>query len=197
MKTFPIHKLRAVNARMDANIFHNPHIGLEPTLFYNINISIEPFRLEQDALDVEFENEVDSCFSLEFIKLNVKDWRKLDGQTFYLTPDDIDGSFYVSYAHNPVDIQQITFRKKSENCFIVDCVLFIDFEFEGSGYQNTTVVFRDLPLLFEGLRIDVKFVNLPEWDSETAQAFAKDFVDLEAFHTPSLNTKIHFDPIRF
>lgn len=179
---------------MDANIFHNPHIGLKPTLFYNIDISLEPFRLEQDALDVEFENEVNSSFMLEFIRFNVKDWRKLNRQTFYLKPDDVDGSIYISYAHNPVDIQQITFREKSGNRFIVDCVLFIDFEVEGSGYQNTTVVFKDLPLQFEGLRIDVEIVNLPEWNSETAQSFAKVFVNLQAYEKPSINPKVHFDP---
>ncbi|MGI9056943.1 MAG: hypothetical protein ACR2F2_14200 [Pyrinomonadaceae bacterium] len=179
---------------MEANIFGNPHIGLEPTLFYNIDIFVEPFRLDQDALDMEFENEVDSNFSLEFIQLDVKDWRNLDGETFYLKPDDVDGSLYISYAHNPVDIQQITFREKSKNHFIIDCVLFIDFEFEDSGYQNTTVAFKDLPLQFEGLRIDVELVNPPEWNSETAQTFAKDFVNLQAYEKPSINSKVLFNP---
>jgi hypothetical protein len=194
MKSFPAHKIKAINARMDATIFQNLHIGLEPTLFYNIDISIEHFRLEQDALDIEFENEIDSSFSLEFIQLGVKDWRKLTGQTFYLKSDEVDGSFYISYAHNPVDIKQITFREKSGNRFIVDCLLFINFEFEGSGFQNTTIEFKDLPLQFEGLRIDVEFVNSPEWNIETAQIFAKDFVNLQAYEKPSINPKTYFNP---
>jgi hypothetical protein len=92
---------------LTARVFENENIGLAPTLFFDIEVPIAPFRFGGE--------QVKTAVRLEFIDFRVKTWRKLEKKAFSFpkNPEDgyIDGSLYLGGAHNPADVTKIAFGK--------------------------------------------------------------------------------------
>src|SRR5215831_2306247 len=140
MTTIPTDRFKPKRGSMHAFVFENRSINLEPTLFYSIDIPLKPFN-----------SGLKTSFSLEFIRIPVVDWRRLDRQSFEIAQDDSDGSIYIGDAHNPVNISQIKFRRVGNFMFRIDCTLFCDFESEGVADNAQVELSADIR--FEGLRV--------------------------------------------
>jgi hypothetical protein len=147
MTTIPTDRFKPKRGSMHAFVFENRSINLAPTLFYSIDIPLKPFS---SGLDHESQP-VKTSFSLEFIRIPVVDWRRLDRQSFEIAQDDCDGSIYVGSAHNPVNINQIRFKRAGNFMFRIDCTLFCDFESEGVADDAQVELSADIK--FEGLRV--------------------------------------------
>jgi hypothetical protein len=144
----PIDRFKAKPGLMQAHLFQNPHIGLAPTLYYDITIPLEPF---DSGLEWE-EQPVRTEFRLEFVQLPIKDWRDLDGKSFEIGQDDADGSIYLGTAHNPVGIRRIQFTHLGETTLRINCTLFCDFESE--MIADSVVVELTTEVRFDGLMVE-------------------------------------------
>jgi hypothetical protein len=137
MIKIPTDRFKPKPGTMHAYLFENPYAGIEPRLFYDIAIPLEPF---DSGLDDE-EQPVETLFSLNFITFPVTDWRKFDGQSFEMAQGDADGSIYLGSRHNPVDINLIRFTRLDGFLFRVKCSLSCNFEFERVA-ENATIELR-------------------------------------------------------
>jgi hypothetical protein len=174
MNKLPTDKFKPKPGRMYAHIFENPKIVLEPTLFYGIEIPLEPF---DSGLDYVRNKMVETSFRLESILFPVTDWRMFDRQSFRPARDDVDGSIYIGNAHNPVDINLISFTRLGDFRFLIDCILFCDFESEAVA-ESTSLE----------LSVDVEFEGLwffsPGYSRERALEIASQLVDLSGYEGP-------------
>jgi hypothetical protein len=160
---------------MQAHLFQNPHIGLAPTLFYDITIPLEPF---DSGLDWE-EQPVHTEFRLEFVRLPTKDWRNLDGKSFEVAQDDAEGSIYLGASHNPVDIRRIQFTRLGEATLRIDCSLFCDFESE--MIADSMMVELTAEVEFEGLMVERDIIKGDLAERDTIRTFISNLVSLDAF----------------
>jgi hypothetical protein len=172
---------------MSALLFDNPHIGLAPTLFYDISIPLEPF----DSGDESEPQPIETSFCLYFIRLPVSDWRKLDGCSFEVEQDDADCSIYLNDAYNPVDIQRIAFTRVGDFRFKIECVLFCDFEYEMVGESITVPLVAEVE--FKGL--EIKYTSSPA-SADAARAAIAAFVPADAYEAePQISQyRIFFAP---
>jgi hypothetical protein len=125
--------------------FKNEHIGLENTLFHRIIIPLKPF---DSGLDYE-KQPLDTWLVIEFLKLDLPNPNELDGLVIITDKNsDNDASVYIGSAHNPFDINKLTFNKLSENIYRAEGEIEIIFEHEGVANNelfrfNTTVEFKE------------------------------------------------------
>ena len=114
---------------LDAHLFDNPHIGLPLTLFYRIEIPLEPFDFQDEPQETSVR--------MDFIKFAVSSWRQLPGREFRfpVNPEEgyIDGSIYLGHAHNPADTTRIAFGDLNGNVLTATFDITFDFTFEGGA----------------------------------------------------------------
>lgn len=163
MKRFPFARLKISQASISSSLTFNPYSDIPPKCRWTIDIGIEPLKLGDDAAMPDFEQVVDSNICLERLELEIASWRSLAGRFTFSEPQG--GSFYVSHAHNPIDILDLTMTPKDGACFDVDATVEALFEYEGAGYQNevTRLVF---PATYEGFRFQV-----PTWSDPADVVF--------------------------
>ncbi|HEX4960354.1 MAG TPA: hypothetical protein VF173_05920 [Thermoanaerobaculia bacterium] len=123
--------LKPRRSSLDAHLFDNPHIGLPLTLFYRIEIPLEPFTFQGETQETSVR--------MDFIRLPVQSWRQLPGREFRfpVNPEDgyIDGSICLGRAHNPADTTRIAFGELRGNVFTVTFDITFDFTFEGGASE--------------------------------------------------------------
>ena len=132
MKKFNLKKLIPENAILTSFFFENSFLGIPKTLYYKIEIGLKPFIIEDET--------VETSIVLGFIDLKISELKEIENKTFHfpINPEKgyIDGSIYLFDVHNPFDVKQITFAKFKDNMIEATFLFNIDFEFEGTDYQN-------------------------------------------------------------
>ena len=161
---------------MNAHLFHNPSIGLEPTLFYEIRIPLEPF---DSGLEWE-EQPVNTEFQLDFLVFPIKDWREFDKKTYSdISEENADASIYLGTAHNPVQIKYIYFKHLEQNKFRIDCTLLCDFVFEKVSNQETVKLLAEVD--FGSLRIRRSIIDSKSTNSNDIVNAISHLVTLDAY----------------
>jgi hypothetical protein len=116
---------------LDAHLFSNPHIGLPLTLFYRIDIPLEPFAFDGRTQE--------TAVRTDFIRFPVRDWRQLPNRefTFPVNPEEgyIDGSIYLGRAHNPADVTRIAFGSLDGDILAARVNISFDFTLEGGASE--------------------------------------------------------------
>ncbi|WP_299623405.1 hypothetical protein [Pelagibius sp.] len=137
-------------------IFANPHIGLVPTLFFDIAIELSPF---------EFDGILEkTSVRLDFIRFEVRSLDELSGKRFVFptNPEDgyIDGSIYLGHAHNPADATEIAFGPLGKASVETTLKIQFDFTYEGvsEALGKPSVLWR-VPLRFDRAGIDKVFAE--------------------------------------
>jgi len=136
---------------MTARIFDNPNIGIPPTLFFDIEIPVRPFKYKGKTQK--------TSAVLEFIDFGVGDWRELPGRefTFPKNPEEgfIDGSLLLEDAHNPADATRIRFAPLKGTA-ILPASLDIEFDFTQEGLEElgTISVTWDVELAIDPRALD-------------------------------------------
>jgi hypothetical protein len=102
---------------------------------YDIRINLQPFMLDDESIK--------TAFCLDGVQLP-EDKQAWVNQTFTfpVNPHDgyIDGSIYLLCVHNPADVTSIRFGEIHDNLISAEFSIYIDFEFEGTDFQNTNFV---------------------------------------------------------
>ena len=142
--------LNPAKGRLGARVFENPHIGLKPTLFYDVELPLEPFVYEGELRRTSVR--------LDFINLGVIGWRELAGRSFDFpknpAPGYIDGSIYLGSVHNPVDVGRIHFGQCDGRQLAARIELKLDFEYEGLVELGVVGASWDIVLEFDPDQLD-------------------------------------------
>ena len=135
---------------LSTRIFENKNAGILPTLFFDIEIPIEPFDFLGDQHD--------TTVVLNFIKFGVRNWRELSGRTFEFPKnpigDYIDGSVFLDNAHNPVDVTKIQFGSFEAGAVTANLKFEIDFTLEGPSELGKVVDDWSVKLAFSELDLE-------------------------------------------
>jgi hypothetical protein len=176
LRKITVSNFKAKLGSMNAHIFHNPSIGLEPTLFYEIRIPLEPF---DSGLEWE-EQPINTAFQLDFLIFPVKDWRDFDEKSYdNISESNADASIYLGTAHNPVYIKHIYFKLVKQNQFRLDCTFLCDFEFE--AVANKESVTLSIEIDFEGLMIRRSIIDNESTSGEDIVKSISHLVALDAY----------------
>lgn len=154
-KEFNIDLIVPKKGSINAMIFENPNVDIERTIFYNIEIELKKFVLENDT--------VETMIQLGFIKLPVRSVKDLEHKVFNfpINPDKgyIDGSLYMFNVYNPFDVTSLKFHEISDNSIKVTLNYNIDFEFENTDYTKTKNQTLTTTLDFGIITIDNDILN--------------------------------------
>jgi hypothetical protein len=102
---------------------------------YHIIIPISKFLFENNITDtsihltqVTLPDDLSNCIGKTVV--------------FPINPNQgyIDGSIYLAERHNPVDVSEIKFISIEKNKLTAEINMFFDFEFEGTGIKNETII---------------------------------------------------------
>jgi len=161
LKDFPVSKLKPKFASFGGSLQFNPYCDLPPTIWHRISIDFESFDLGESAPDPQFfGTTVDTDLSAGGIILSFRDWREIGGE-FGPIEDVGEGSIYVSNVHNPVDVSLIRFERIQGTKFRINLDVAIAFEFEGSGFRDTTCSF-EFEVDYSGLSFHAPIWNDPD-----------------------------------
>jgi hypothetical protein len=145
-ENFSVRKLEFINGNI---------LTLENGL-QNIHIPIAKFVLDDEI--------VDTSVRLDRISLATT-LNNMIGENieFPINPSEgyIDGSIYLRETHNPVDVTSIKFIKLEDSLITVDLTMNFNFEFEGTGLKNETII-KQLDLIWETellLKMEKNFVG--------------------------------------
>jgi hypothetical protein len=138
---------------LTARIFENRNIALKPTLFFDIEIPVEPFELDGETQE--------TAVRLDFIQFDVTDWRRLSGRTFRFppspTPGFIDGSLYLANAHNPADVTTIRCGTVENKVLKAEIDIQFDFTYEGPEEMGVIAVLWPVELALDPSQLDGVF----------------------------------------
>ncbi len=189
MKKFPVEILKPISGTLNALIFENSLINLPTSLFFNIEIPLEPINMAKLWDDDEDEN-YETSFRLDGIKLGIKSLKELENQTFTfpINPEEgyIDGSIYLFDVHNIIDVTNITFGEFQNQSIPIKITLRIDFEFEGTDYATTKYINFETDLALGELLIANDILQPSEENLKNVQSLVEQFIDIDKFEAPYL-----------
>ena len=150
---------------LTARIFENSHLGIEPTLVFDIDIPLEPFQFQGQ--------QVSTSVRLDFIRLPVvDDWREIAGQVyeFPINPVEgyIDGSGYLDNVHNTADVTRLTFGPIESGRISCSLKVTFDFTYEGPEELGVLGLEWDIHLTFDEQKLDRVGGERPEADKPHA-----------------------------
>lgn len=135
---------------MTARVFENPHAGIPPTLFFDIEIPLRPFKYQGEMQKTSVQ--------LNFINFGVKDWRDLPGKefTFPKNPTEgyIDGSLYLADTHNPADTTRIRLGALKGKTLPAEVDIEFDFTYEGPAELGKVRVTWQVELSIDPSELD-------------------------------------------
>jgi hypothetical protein len=131
-----MHKLKVETAQFCGAIIQEG--AREPELNWFFDIDCEGFNLGADAYDIDFEDYIRPKVPIEWLQLDVRDWRDLGGDLSLTIGDRYRASTYVSNCHNFFPRLRLKFSRRKHATFEVQADFDVDFETEGSGYRSTS-----------------------------------------------------------
>jgi hypothetical protein len=193
MNRFPFSKLKIKDAKIQNSLAYNPLADYEPKVRWSITLEIAPIDLSDSAC-LDSESTVESDILLDDLELDISSLNDLAGSFSF--SEQQNGSFYVSWVHNPVDVIDLELRKLEDNKYQVDAKVQFFFEHESSGFQDE-VVQLSFMATYIGFKFDVphwtnpEAVDLPEewnvpstapqWTDEQLRTFVSQYLDLSEY----------------
>ena len=148
-------ELRPATGTLTAKLFENARIGLGLSVFFYIEIPVEPFDYGDSTHRTSLR--------LDFIELPVRSWRELKGREFSFPtnpdPGFIDGSLYLDGAHNPADVTLIRFGEPNTDVVPIAIKGSLDFTIEGPEELGVVALDWTTELTFESQKLDWVFAE--------------------------------------
>jgi len=169
LKRFPSEKLSPTTVYFEGLLTFNPYVDIPPVIWHAVTIHLAPIDLGGDARYPDVcGTTVDTTMRLGGIILPHRRWQDFGG-TLGPVEDQGASSIYVSNAHNPIDILEVTFTRKQGLVFQIDLDINIEFEFEGAGFSDTRCSLS-VEAPYSGIRFRV-----PEWTNPDEVEFPEEW----------------------
>lgn len=208
-KPFPVDRLEVKQAEFEAVLEFNPYADrLPPSLLWRGGIGLEKIDLGDSAADAEiFGSVLDTWFSLDGIHIPERRWTHLAGP--YVQDHPYCGSsIYVCDAHNPVAVVEIGFSSREGTMFEMAVDLEINFDIEGTPYENIGLCINSIEAKFTGLVFHVPIWNEPadvefppewkipdEYTQDSVDEMMSRFVDLDLYNKVHNDGEFKYTPI--
>ena len=186
-----IHEIRPEKGTMQCNLWENSSIGLPLTLYYSIEIPLEPFNSGHDYV----EQPVKTNISIEWIKFtnkpdsqNERNWQRLVGRTFTLSYNDesAEGSIYLGLEHCQFN-SHISFLSLSGTVFEIELILNVDFNIETVNLPKNGNFAIRTELDFQGLLL-YPDSSLPTVSStKDVMKVVSNFIDINSYYQDFAN----------
>lgn len=126
-------KTKAKTGKVKKYWFENSQIGLEKNLFYRFHIPLTKFDSGLDYVEQPEDTEI----VIEWLRIDLPDSNNLDSLKITSAEyEEAECSIYLGGAHNPCKIMKLDFIGISEDEYIIDCKLLVDFEKTGVGMKE-------------------------------------------------------------
>jgi len=184
---FPVDKLVPVQGCIRALVFADPQAGAEQDLYWGIDIEFAPLRYRGER--------VKPSLSCDWMLIDIRDWKSLEGAALEGDYDRIEASFHVwepDFAQN----SRIQFLERDGASFRVRYEMVVDFSGvdEADEDPNLTVT-AELTLPYLGFHVDSEILEGRPGNEEKAKELAARYVDLSCYREPRIeNGVFQFDP---
>ena len=152
-----IRDIEPINGQMSCNLWENSHINLPLTLYYSIEIPLQPFNSGHDYVD----QPTDTSIKIEWITFSdaqngqqEHNWKNLVGKQFNLSYDDetAEGSIYLGTEHCKFN-SQINFLSLNGTTFDIELKMAVDFNIETFNLDEDGHVKIKTKVDYDGIRI--------------------------------------------
>lgn len=186
-----VRAIKPLKGQLTSNLWENSHIGLPLTLFYSIEIPLEPF----DSGHTYVDQPTSTSIVIEWIKFlnpvtgqNEKDWRALAGKEYLVSYEDDtgEGSIYLGSEHCQFN-SLIRFLSLTDTTFDIELTLGVNFNIDTEGLDDNGQFTIKARADYEGLLL---------YDNNSLPSFSKfnepmtiisDFVDKTAYEPKLTN----------
>ena len=184
--TLDIQDIKPEKGTLKCNLWENSNIELPLTLYYSIEIPLEPFNSGHDYV----RQPVKTNIGIDWIKFsdksnlqNERNWKSLVGQTFTLSYNDesAEGSIYLGSEHCQFN-SQITFLSLSGTVFEIELVLNVDFNIDTVNLPENGNFAIKTQLDFQGLLL-YPDSSLPTIASaKDVMTILSNFIDMSSYN---------------
>ena len=171
-KKFDTTLLKPTGGLISGIWFSNPHVGIETSLLFKIEIDLTPFEYA--------EEKEETSLRFELIDFPVTSYRELANRSFSypINPTEgyIDGSVYISNMHNPFDVTRISFGAVENDVIEAEFNALLSFEDDSVKPTDITMSTK---LKFGDVMIYCD--KLSAMSPDELQEFTKDKLDRNDF----------------
>jgi len=185
-----VKQIKPQKGEFTCNLWENSHIGLPLTLFYSIEIPLEPFDSGHDYV----EQPATTSIVIEWLKFfdpvtgqNERNWKYLLGREFLITFEDEtgEGSIYLGTEHCQFN-SLIKFLSISGTTFEIELTLNVAFNIETINLEEGQFTIKT-KLDFQGLLL-YDNVSLPTVAiTENPMILIANFIDTESYQPDLIN----------
>ncbi len=182
--TLNIKDIQPLKGQMSCNFWENLNINLPLTLYYSIEIPLQPFNSGHDYVDQPTNTTIMLewiIFSDERDEYQERNWKNLVGKKFNISYDDetAEGSIYLGAEHCQFN-SEINFLSLSGTTFDIELTMAVDFNIETSNLDEDGFVKIKTQVDYDGLR--VYHTQLPTFQKADNQlALTGKFIDLSVY----------------
>jgi hypothetical protein len=200
--TLNIKDIQPLKGQMSCYLWENLHIDLPLTLYYSIEIPLQPFNSGHDYVDQPTSTSV----ILEWVifrdgqnEQQERNWKNLVGRQFNLSFDDetAEGSIYLGTEHCQFN-GQVNFLSLNGTTFDIELKMAVDFNIETLNLDSDGFVKIKTQVDYDGLR--VFHTQLPTFQKADNQlALIENFIDLSVYQTdlmPYKNTNVDWKHLK-
>jgi hypothetical protein len=172
---FPVHLLRPMLGRLEGHLFENPSVGVERAVYYSVVVPFEPIQYGDDL--------VETAASVEWLRLQVRDWRTLVG-TIVVSAPGIEASFYL-WEHREALDARLEFLSRDG----LDMDVRVRFRADlNDRYDLPSPPLSDIDVRarvrYGGILINEAVVKYAPGNKREARSAAEPFVDLARHRDP-------------
>jgi len=182
--TLNIKDIQPLKGKMSCNLWENSHINLPMTLYYSIEIPLQPFDSGHDYVDQPTDTAIMiewAIFSDGQNERQERNWKNLVGRQFSLSYDDetAKGSIYLGTEHCQFN-SEINFLSLNGTTFDIELKMAVDFNIETSNLDADGLVKIKTQVDYDGLR--VYHTQLPTFQKADNQlALTGKYIDLSVY----------------
>jgi hypothetical protein len=179
-----VKEIKPLKGQMSCNLWENSHINLPLTLYYSIEIPLQPFNSGHDYVDQPTDTTIMiewAIFSNEQNIQQEQNWKNLVGKRFSLDYDDetAEGSIYLGTEHCQFN-SEINFLSLNGTMFEIELKMDVGFNIETSNLDEDGLVKIRTQVDFDGLR--VYHTQLPTFkQADNKLALIGTLIDLSAY----------------
>ena len=166
---FDIKEVRPLPGAMHCILWENSYTNLPLSLFYSIEIPLQPLNTGHEYVDQPTE----TSFVIEWIRFEDKqkreqerNWKNLLGREFFLSYNDqnAEGSIYLGSEHCQFNCS-IKFNNLNETVFDIELAMDIDFNTATMHLLDVRLSKIGVSLEYEGLKL-LPPEMLPSFENE-------------------------------
>lgn len=178
MSDLPEGAFQPAGGKLGQLIYENPGEGVEPHLQFFIEISFQPFELDDEVMN--------PLLRINQIVVPAKSWKDLENSEYEFPyapkPGSVDGAVMLFGEQNPADVTKLKFGGCEDGKIAVQFATEVDFEIEADRDDLEQIEMEfDLSLEIQPLRVSTSLEKRCDGDADEIRKAVSEVIDLEAY----------------